>query len=548
MDAVERFAQAISPALSSVAGVLSHGVTVVAEAATAISPHAHASVQAAALHIRAVASTLSPFLQTFAATAWPVIDATMSALATFLTHTGNTVQHTLSHPVTSSAVQRVAKSAAEMRALVLRVAGFGGAGSSAAELSPLISSSSVIIGVSLLLITMLLCVLMAARGSRATIRGGSAAGDVRGLAPTADVSKMAFVCTACLVALPDGDAAPAVARHTEGKKHARAVVALGAAASPMLWIREVDFEAMRLVKGQLTVSSGEQLAVPPEGRDPTAPIQQHGGASHSGTCGVNAASEGALHPLKGMGATTLTAPPSLIIQGLQHHEGSRNILEGVSLLLRVASPAQETAALRAVEASIIAAQSRRLRRDTFVPSRAAVAAQLHFGCFVDAYGTPQPAKLVEPMPPALLELACTLARRAEVAGWAPGSALPTALTVHIAEAGMHVPPLTLSGPPVFFGPAFSLQLGSPGEDLLVGETIAPVTNASTGAAVPGEFLAGYSMSLHKRAAMWGGDWNEKARVLHALAAVKPGSRVVLCEFRCLAPGHLGQAKARGNAM
>ena len=112
---------------------------------------------------------------------------------------------------------------------------------------------------------------------------------------------------------------------------------------------------------------------------------------------------------------------------------------------------------------------------------------------------------------------------------------------------MHCAPWLLAGPPHFDGPAYTVQLGSPDETLLLGLDVAPVAHAESGAAVPGEYTAGFTLPLHKRAAVWAGDWADQAAVARALSAVKPGARCVILEFRCCEPELLGELKARGNA-
>lgn len=207
--------------------------------------------------------------------------------------------------------------------------------------------------------------------------------------------------------------------------------------------------------------------------------------------------------------------------------------------------------LKTVNDAILAAQSRagglRLRRDTYTASRDGVAAALHYGAFVEV-GSSERAlrdKLVEPLPPPLAEVARKVGAKAAALGLPHGWA-PDCATVYVLEPGMHLPPRLLAGGDddgSFVGPRLTVALGGSGE-VLLGSTVDPVLNASSGAPVPGEYSASYALAVPRRSLVV---WDEPcvSEVQQGVGRVR--NRVVLVEFRRMARAVRDEAVARGNA-
>ncbi len=287
----------------------------------------------------------------------------------------------------------------------------------------------------------------------------------------------------------------------------------------------------------------------------------------------------------GGGAAPFKAPR--VTRAMVHREAGLNVLEGVELWPRFVTPAQEAQIVSAVDAALTSYQrggaggASGARAATFRASRTgADAATLRFGAAVDAAGAlasggtvraVELARLVDPAPPALMEVA----RRVATLG-REELTLPPGLrgedlcvvTAHVAEPGMHVPPMRpIADADAFHEPVLVLALwgggggggkggggggsgaaagggggaADAGEQLLFGQRITPAGDDGDGS--DGAYDAAFALTVHRRALL-----NLRSPTATEVQVAVPATagRLVLLVFRWPRAELRAQLVSRGN--
>jgi hypothetical protein len=390
---------------------------------------------------------------------------------------------------------------------------------------------------------------------------------------------LVLVCRICDVPLePD-----MATRHVEGKKHLKAAAKAESAASPrptstsspFLWMpankapapakKAAAAAAQRAfedsddedARGRVPVTSASTAAaaaaraagegVQLQGKKVVAVFEQSG-VDHSGGDGEAWTSAGGGGgggkkggPSSSSSSSSTSGGGGKVLSSLFFLEGGRNILEGLAVQDNALAPGGENVLLAAIDDLIRAGQGKRLRGQTYAPSRDGFPSALHFGCFYSwADQEVVPTRSVEPVPPTLKDFCRKIAARGPALG-SSITALPTSVSVYDLHPGQFLPPHILAAP--FPRPSYILTIGcsDEGEDLLMGLRI----GALEGATQPGEFVAGFAHRLRRRSLVCiGGVSGTMAQ--HAIPAVR--ARCILVVFRHMPSSMLAEMQARGNAV
>jgi hypothetical protein len=403
------------------------------------------------------------------------------------------------------------------------------------------------------------------------------------------------VCAVDLRAQGAGDkpASELVALHAEGKRHKKAAALSTAPPRSLVgWLSLEEFRAVqRRVHGAAggatetpgaaadraalasageskhgggDDSDGELSAAPAANARPAesgvnafrsvggrnvAVVFEQLGISHGAGSGLSAAdaawvSVGAAKKRGGVaGAGAEAAPPKVrTTSSMMHMEGSTNILEGLTLWPKFATPRQEAELLAFVDRSLAEGQAGRLRGQAYRSSRGRDAATLHYGCFVDpSTGAADPSKQVEALPLVLQQMAQRI-----VSMGGEELALPQGFTaarincatVYVMEKGMHMQPSLLDAG-AFGQPLFLLALAGGDEHMLsLGRRIEAAEGAPAGT-----YNSSISMRLPRRQLLC-----LRGTVAEAVRHCVPttGDRLILIALRTAAPGLIDELAARGN--
>jgi hypothetical protein len=410
--------------------------------------------------------------------------------------------------------------------------------------------------------------------------------DLAALPPAPARSSDVLVCRVCQVGLASGEAG--VEAHVRGKRHLKAAAAdaaksaAGAPPAPFFtWMAAAAHEALAEATGK--AAAARRRAARADGDDSSsdgewggrragasAPAEAGGGGG-GGSGGSGAASRGM--QLQGKGVAVVYEQSIArggaadsgggewatvkgggkgggggggsggggggskdIVSALLYKEGGLNILEGMFVHERFLTPSSEGALLGAVEELVAAGLAGRLRGVTCVRATATSPLALHFGCPFDwASGGPLPGgKVVEPMPPVLLDVARRLAGKGEALGGARGAPPPDSLSIYDLQPGQFLPPTTLSAAH-FHAPLYLLALA--------GEEDMPLALKIGEGRARGEFASGFVHRLRRRAlvALSG---PSAAVVQHCLPTVQ--ARLVLLVFRRMADTLREESRARGS--
>lgn len=397
-----------------------------------------------------------------------------------------------------------------------------------------------------------------------------------------DDQKTVLLCELCQVNVIDSSK---IAKHAEGKKHAKALAQLQSADSKVAadsvfkWITEADFEKLTAAAGK---SSGNQHAKrkskhkssdddsDSDDEDSATPVVSGGKSSRAGNKeglslhgkGVSvvyaqpgddrsshddAAGGGGWTKVKGSaGGAAPSAATKDIVSNLLYMEGGMNILQGLVVNDRFVAPSQETSLLQWVDETIREGQGGRLRGSTFTKASVlgqGAPAQLSFGCYYDwQSGEVISNKSVEPVPRILMDISRRLAQKGEVLGSATGSGatssspLANSVTIYDLAQGQYLPPHLLSSTS-FSRPFYMLALAGD-EDMPLGLRIAEIQNC------PGEYSSGFAHRL-KRRALVAFSGPVSTQVQHAVASVQ-SQRFVLIVFRKMSDVVRAEMQARGN--
>lgn len=401
------------------------------------------------------------------------------------------------------------------------------------------------------------------------------------------------VCAVDLRAQGAGDrpASELVALHAEGKRHKKAAALSTAPPRSLVgWLSLEEFKAVqRRVHGAAggateapaaaagraarsaeggggEDSDGERSAAPAASARPAesgvnafrsvggrnvAVVFEQLGISHGAGSGLSAAdaawvSVGAAKKRSGVsgGGGAEAAPPPKVrtTSSMMHMEGSTNILEGLTLWPKFATPRQEAELLAFVDRSLAEGQAGRLRGQAYRSSRGRDAATLHYGCFVDpSTGAADSTKQVEALPLVLQQMAQRI-----VSLGGEELALPRSLTaarincatVYVMEKGMYMQPSLLDAA-AFGQPLFLLALAGGDEHTLsLGRRIEAVEGAPAGS-----YNSSISMRLPRRQLLC-----LRGTVAEAVRHCVPttSDRLILIALRTAAPSLIDELAARGN--
>ncbi len=362
-----------------------------------------------------------------------------------------------------------------------------------------------------------------------------------------------LVCHACNVQLTvtAPSASDDVAKHRAGKKHRKAAgeeAGEGAFAwePAVAWARAAGADELAFDDGVRVITAEEAAARKRSTTTVAAPVAApEAGGGGGGWSRVKAGSGSGKDSGSGAGGKDVLA-------AMCHVEGHTNILEGFVVAQRFLTAGSEAQLLAFIDTQISAGQSGRLRGSTYsaprsIPGTSAPGvapldspAVLSYGCLADMLDGQAPVggKTVEPLPPALADIARRISGRGEWLAGAPrGSNAPVPDSASIVElrAGQFIAPHTLH--PGFDAPVYVLALGG-SPDALLGLRIDRIAGARLG-----DYVSSFLLRFERRSMLC---LRGPSAMQTRFAVPCVEERTLLVFLRCMGHELRQEAQARGN--